>query len=95
MKYKIKQIKNRNDYRFMNYDFAIKNGFNLNDYETVYEGHILKENGSINNTLETLFQIFNINRPEDFHGHSLSTSDVVELDGVNYYCDFAGWVKLD
>ena len=93
MKYKIKQLTKRNDYRFMQYDFAIKNGFNLNDYETTYEGEI-NLNSNINNTLEDLFYIFNVERPEDFHGHSLSTSDVVELDGINYYCDWAGWKKL-
>ena len=28
-------------------------------------------------TLEDIFERFNINRPNDFHGHSLSVSDVV------------------
>ena len=41
-----------------------------------------------------LFELFNLNHPKDFHGHSLSVSDIVELNGVNYYCDAMGWVKL-
>ena len=93
MHYKIKQMTKRTDYRFMDYDFAIKNGFDINDYETVYEGETGPET-NVYLVLEDLFTIFNIERPEDFKGHSLSTSDIVELDGVNYYCDFVGWKKL-
>ena len=93
MKYKIKQIKNRNDYRFMDYDYAKEHGLSLEDYDVVYEGEV--EEGPVNKVLEDLFVEFNINHPADFRGHSLSTSDIVELDGINYYCDFAGWVKLE
>ena len=93
--YKIKQIKNLEqcDYSFEWWDWA-KDKFNLEDYETVYEGTI---DDCVNDTgtLEKLFEIFNINHPKDFRGHSLSVSDVVELDGVNYYCDSHGWVKLE
>ena len=46
------------------------------------------------NALEELFKIFNIKIPEDFKGHSLSVSDIVEIDGKNYYCDFVGWEEL-
>ena len=93
MHYKIKQLTKRTDYRFMDYDYAKEHGFNLEDYKITYEGETGPE-GDINTVLEDLFVIFNIKRPEDFKGHSLSTSDIVELDGINYYCDFAGWVKL-
>ena len=93
MHYKIKQLTNRNDYRFMDYDFAVKHGFDLNDYEVTYEGEIDAQ-GSVYKALEDLFTIFNVERPEDFKGHSLSVSDVVELDGKNYYCDFVSWREL-
>jgi hypothetical protein len=94
MHYKIKQIKDiKNcDYSFEWWDWA-KEKFSLNDYEVVYEGEIEGDNSNM--ILEELFEIFNIRHPEDFRGHSLSVSDVVELDGVNYYCDSAGWVKLE
>lgn len=94
MKYKIKQIKDIKNcgYSFEWWDWA-KEKFSLDDYEVVYEGEIEGENP--NAVLEELFEIFNIRHPEDFHGHSLSVSDVVELDGVNYYCDSVGWVKLE
>ena len=49
-------------------------------------------------TLENLFEIFNINRPGDFTGHSLSVSDIIALkqDGVvsYHYCDSVGFQEL-
>jgi hypothetical protein len=96
MKYKIYQITNYNDcdYKFEWWDWA-KEKFNFErDYSLVYEGEIELETDPIL-TLEKLFEIFNINHPADFRGHSLSVSDVVELDGIKYYCDSQGWVKLN
>lgn len=97
MKYKIKQLKEiKNDgYAFMSYNFAQKHGFNKNDYAVVYEGEVTpNENGPIA-TLDDLFYTFNCNHPTDFKGHSLSVSDIVELDGKDYYCDSAGWEELN
>ena len=74
--------------------------FSLSDYKQVYEGNIeLDEKDTHQDVkpidyLEHLFYIFNINHPKDFKGHSLSVSDVVELDGKKYYCDSAGWQEL-
>ena len=52
-------------------------------------------------TCEEIFAEFNINRPEEFGGHSLSVSDIVELyDDVGeghravYYCDAVGFKKV-
>ena len=33
-------------------------------------------------------------KPESYKGHSLSVSDIVVLDGVNYYVDSFGFIKL-
>ena len=38
--------------------------------------------------------MFNLSKPNDFHGHSLSVSDVVELDGEKYYVERFGWKKV-
>ena len=46
------------------------------------------------NALEELFEIFNVRRPKDFERRSMSISDIVEIDGKNYYCDFVGWEEL-
>lgn len=93
MHYKLKQLKDLKncDYAFSWWEMA-KDKFDINDYEVVYEGDI--EGTKPNQILETLFEIFNIRHPEDFHGHSLSVGDVVELDGVDYYCDSIGWINL-
>lgn len=77
-------------YGFMPYDFAKKHGFSFGDYLIVYDGFITAN--SKEEALENLYMKFNIDRPEDFKGHSLSVSDIIELDGEACYCDPAGWV---
>ena len=93
MKYKIKQIKDAEncEYVFRHYNW-VKDNINLKDYEVVYEGEL--DYPEMPNALEELFDIFNVRRPEDFKGRSMAVSDIVEVDGDNYYCDAVGWVKL-
>ena len=67
------------------------------NYDILYTGPIAcTQNQSA--TLENLFEIFNINRPGDFTGHSLSVSDIIALkqDGVvsYHYCDSVGFQEL-
>lgn len=56
-------------------------------YDRVYSGKV----GA--SSLEDIFKIFNIDRPEDFKGHSLSVSDVIEVVSSPiitkgcYFCD--------
>lgn len=49
--------------------------------------------------LESIYSRFNIDRPEDFKGHSLSVSDIVAIRQAGvvscYYCDSIGFQKLD
>ncbi|MBO6230214.1 MAG: DUF3849 domain-containing protein [Ruminiclostridium sp.] len=44
--------------------------------------------------LEAVYQKFNIERPEDFKGHSLSISDVVVVGDDAYYVDKSGFKPL-
>ena len=67
------------------------------NYDILYTGPIVcAQNQSA--TLENLFEMFNINRPGDFIGHSLSVSDIIALkqDGVvsYHYCDNVGFQEL-
>ena len=67
------------------------------NYDILYTGPIAcAQNQSA--TLENLFEIFNINRPGDFTGHSLPVSDIIALkqDGVvsYHYCDNVGFQEL-
>ena len=95
VRYQIKQVKSTRDcdYSFMNWDYA-KNKYNANDYEVVYEDEIEMIDIDVHEYLEQLFTKFNINRPKDFKGHSLSTSDVIHLGSTDYYCDSFGWIAL-
>ena len=45
--------------------------------------------------LNDLFEMFNINRPDDFKGWSLSVSDIIQLNDKLYFCDTFGWKELD
>lgn len=95
-KYSILQLTNFDDSiirskMYMPYDL-IKDKFNIWDYDKVYEGTV--EGDKDIEMLEELFEIFNIRHPEDFHGHSLSTSDIVKLDDIFWYCDSIGWKKV-
>lgn len=69
-------------------------GFSKHCYKNVYEGEV-EEKENLIKTLDYLFTKFNIAHPDDFRGHSLSVSDVVELDGVWYFCDSYGWVNVE
>ena len=95
---KILQIRNIEncDYAFMNYRFAQRHGFSLDDYEEVY-GFDYKPTHFVlgNYILDDIYEIFNVgNRPEDFTGHSLSVSDIIVKDGEMYYVDSIGFAKI-
>lgn len=63
-------------------------------YDKVYSGDVKCRN------LEDVFTLFNSRRPEGFRGHSLSVSDVVEVeDAANitpgfYFCDSFGFKEI-
>lgn len=90
MKYELWQLKEENlrKYGFFDYDFAQKHGFNMNDYEKTYEGEI-DASMTCQATAERLFEKFNIDRPKDFKGRSLSVSDILILGDtkVKLYCE--------
>ena len=106
MKYNILQIADISrtgcDYAFMNYKFAQSHGFNITrDYKVTYTGYLTSWNEDADpyNILEDLFCQFNQSRPIDFHGHSLSVSDIVILHCENkpsrfFYCDSFGWEEI-
>lgn len=63
-------------------------------YDRVYSGDVKCRN------LEDVFVLFNSGRPEGFRGHSLSVSDVVEVEdaaGITpgfYFCDSVGFKEI-
>ena len=62
---------------FLGYDYLESHGLSVksDDYQNIYRGDL--EEGM---TLEGLYEKFNLYRPEDFKGHSLSVGDVVLLN---------------
>ena len=63
------------------------------DYEKVYSGEMKR-----GETLEDIYEKFNIHHPEDFTGHSLSTSDVVVIHQFGtdraFFCDSVGFPEI-
>lgn len=90
---KIYQVKREYvmNYGFADYDLLIKlhGGIDFKKYEKVYDCQRLD-----NYTFDEVFHEFNINRPEDFHGHSLSISDIIVMDNTVAYTDFVGFVTM-
>jgi hypothetical protein len=95
--YKIHQIKDieNTNYAFRGWD---PKKFNFDDYECRYEGEFTDDTKTATEICEVIFYLFNMRRPEDFKGHSLSMSDVIEIDtGISqrlYYCDMCGWQRI-
>lgn len=96
--YQINLERDANNVAFMGHPETVK--FQKSDridgsiYDLVYEGDVPCT------TLEDIYQMFNINHPTDFTGHSLSISDVVQIkEGSNngpafYFCDRIGFEKI-
>jgi hypothetical protein len=65
----------------------------LEGYVEVYSGK-LENVTSTEQALGTIWRTFNINRPSDYKGHSLSVSDIVKVGREYYFCNNSGWVKI-
>ena len=77
----------------------LKQPVQMENYELVYSGPLPDGKDVDDHTiLEDLFICFNLCRPEDFYGHSLSISDVVVLSREgecrSYYTDSFGFEQL-
>lgn len=83
------------DYRFEPLDAIRCNGLSVNpaNYELVYTAPLTERDN-----LESIYIRFNVDRPADFTGHSLSVSDIVVLhqDGKDtaHYCDRFGFSQV-
>lgn len=69
----------------------------FSNYDKIYEGDMSMINSrsdTVGDKLEAVFVKFNLDRPEDFKGHSLSVSDVVVMNDKAYYVDTVGFQPL-
>ena len=91
--YQIKDDSPGENYAFMNMSFIESHGMQIKkeDYELVYVGELLG-----NTSLDDIFERFNIDRPKDFRGHSLSVSDIVVLnDGEKVTAHFVDSISFE
>lgn len=85
--------------RFMGIDWLEQKDIPVekSNYTALYTGD-LKPQPTTTGTLEKIYEDFNLHRPADFTGHSLSVSDVVALKQngqISYhYCDHIGFKEL-
>ena len=96
--YEIYQLKNNEtgiDLRFMNTDYLKKKGQKVNreNYDLIYNAPL-----DTGETLDSIYEKFNLYRPADFRGHSLSVSDVIvfHTDGRDnaYFVDSFGFTEV-
>ena len=93
--YQLKPGDATRDYRFEPLDAIRNNGLSVKpeNYELVYTSPLMEKD-----SLESIYTRFNIDRPADFKGHSLSVSDIVVLhqDGKDtaHYCDRFGFSQV-
>ena len=78
--YQLNDEEGTEDLRFMNFSYLQGKGIEpkRENYKFVYAGALPKAESQVE-ILEQLYLTFNIDRPHDFTGHSLSVSDIVAL----------------
>lgn len=92
--YQLKDTEEARDIHFMGMDYLESKGVVVKkeNYDLLYTAPL--EEGT---SLEDIYTRFNIDRPADFRGHSLSVSDVVVLhqngENTSHYVDSFGYRK--
>lgn len=93
--YQIDEASKAKAYMFMCFEFLTSHGMYVDgaDYRYVYGGRRSEQE-----TLESLFEKFNLNHPENYGGHFLSISDVVVIQrnkhAEAYYVDSIGYIRM-
>ena len=98
--YQLKVSDETRDIRFISLESLTEQGRqpDISTYDKVYEGDFTgfeQAGDTIGKQLEAVYTRFNLNRPEDFKGHSLSISDVVVVKEKAYYVDTFGFKELE
>ena len=93
--YQLKDTEEARDIHFMGMDYLESKGIAVKkeNYDLLYTAPL--EEGT---SLEDIYTRFNIDRPADFRGHSLSVSDVVVLhqngENTSHYVDSFGYREV-
>ncbi len=97
--YQLKRSDKTTELRFMGTEYLDKKGLSVDrdNYDVVYAADLMYSDDT-DDRLNGLYRTFNVDRPDDFRGHSMSVSDIVALkqDGmVSYhYVDTYGFKEL-
>lgn len=93
--YQINEERDKNRSMFM--PFRLVKEFDFSIYDEVWSGE--EPDGC--DDLEGIYEVFNLDHPNDFKGRSLSVSDIVQIIDSDeksngyYFCDSIGWKKLE
>lgn len=95
--YIIYQVKVNADFSFMGWKMANKHGWSFDEYNAVWNG--IEDARDDYDLLNYLYEMFNLNHPEGFRGHSMSVGDIIRICGEDdnvkyYYCDSFGWENI-
>lgn len=93
--YQVKLGQETDKYLFQPYETLQENGLKISPehYEKVYMAPLSEEQN-----LEEIYMEFNVMKPDDYRGRSLSISDVVVIheagEDTAYYCDLVGFREV-
>ena len=79
--YQLKDLPEQKEYRFMSTKALETVGLEIDrkNYEPLYAMSAPDLNRDTEQALGSVYEMFNVARPDDFRGHSLSTSDIVAI----------------
>lgn len=96
--YMVYQLKHTDENHLLRFEaldrlYAAGKTVDSSNYELVYAGPFTP-----GETLETIYRDLNVDHPEDYHGYSLSMSDVIVLreygKDTAHYCDAIGFTEV-
>ncbi len=93
--YQLKDIPENRDIHFERFSYLEKRGIAVSakNYNAVYSGKL-----SAGETLDSIYERFNLHHPDDFRGHSLSVRDVVVIHkndkDIPFYVDAFGFRQV-
>jgi antirestriction protein ArdC len=97
--YQLKRTDETAELLFMSSSYLKEHHLDISyeNYDAIYSGQ-LSANDGLTKTLDDIYMKFNVERPQDFAGHSLSVSDIVALrqNGVVscHYVDSIGFANV-
>ena len=99
--YQLRTTPEQQPYRFMSAKALETAGLTVDrkNYEPIYTMSAPELHQDTERALGSVYEMFNVARPDDFRGHSLSTSDIVAIKREGqvsfHYVDNIGFKQLD